>query len=151
MFERIIEIIVYMIAEMKHKKSLFDINVKDLKELGYTNSEISTAFSWIADNAELEPEKLKISTDRPGAFRILHDGEIDLFTKEAYGDLLQYHTLGLVSNEQIEAIIERVVLTSHSRLDRNQLKSLMADILFESAQNSLDSNRFMLRGNETIN
>ena len=45
MQERIVEIILFLVSELKSNKQLNDVDVSLLTENGYTQSEISTAFS----------------------------------------------------------------------------------------------------------
>ena len=53
MKERIVEILIYIMSEMQGNKGITEIDVRDLKEKGYTQSEISAAFSWLYDNMKL--------------------------------------------------------------------------------------------------
>lgn len=147
MFERIIEIIIYVISELKNNKSLSDIDLVKLKKLGYTNSEISAAFNWLADKSGKADFTLP-SEGSSVSFRILHDAERELFTREAWGELVQYQTLGMLDNEQVEAIIEHALIQTLKRIDKATLKIMVAGILFQ--KHSYEGN-YMLNGNETIN
>lgn len=151
MFERIIEIIVYVIGELRHNKNITDVNVSQLKDLGYTNSEISTAFSWIVDRKEQENSIHLQESSNPASFRILHEAEEEIFTQDSWGLLVQYQSLGLLDTEQIEVILERAILSGMLKINSEQLKTIVAEMIFEQSKNSLESNRFMLRGNDTIN
>ena len=108
MYEKIIEIIVYVIQQVKQNKSLNELNVEELQKKGYSNSEISTALSWLIDKSEIT-ERLFPSPDASNneSFRVLHDTEKDLFTKDAWGELISMKELGIISNENIEMLIDR--------------------------------------------
>jgi uncharacterized protein Smg (DUF494 family) len=152
MFERVIEIIVFLISELRTNKSFSDINVQHLKDLGYTTSEISTAFSWIADKFDFQEfnENSPIFESNE-SFRILHPGERDLFTDEAYGQLIQLHSLGIIENEHIEHIIERAIVSANM-LDSRMLKYFVASAIFEiDGMNAGHTARIILTGNDSIN
>jgi len=53
MQERIVEIILFLINEMRSDKKLGDVDVNALTREGYTHSEISTAFSWLFDKIQV--------------------------------------------------------------------------------------------------
>ncbi len=151
MFERIIEIIVFVISELKQNKHISDIDVDELQKLGYTNSEISTAFSWLADRIEFSEQVVAESSIRStDSFRIFHDAEKELFTRDALGELIQFQSLGLLNNDHIESLIERALMSGLMEVDTQTLKTFVAGILFSASANA-DSNRVMLRGNDTIN
>ncbi len=152
MYERIIEIIVYVLAELKNKKKLSDIDTRELEKLGYTNSEISTAFSWLVDRFEFGNhfyEKDFPSTE--DSFRILHQVEQELFTDEAFGELIQYHSLGIINSRHIEAIIERALMLGMYQIDSTQIKSFIAHAIFNINGDFSAPNRYMLSGNDSIN
>lgn len=152
MFERIIEIIVFVISELRQSKDLSEINVKELESRGYTSSEISTAFSWLVDRVEFTEELFhNQSKTNPNSFRILHDTEKDMFTQAALGELIQLHSLGILSNEHIEVLIERAALTGTVRIDSRGLKSYVANSVFNQAMSPLGASRLMLDGKDSIN
>lgn len=151
MFERIIEIIVYVMSELKQNKQLTEIDVNELHQLGYTNSEISTAFSWLVDKIEFEDSEKYEKKSSIASFRILHEAEKELFTKPALGELVQYTALGILTNEHIEQIIERALMSGMTSIDSNNLKSFVAFSVFNAYNNNAGGVRFMLMGGETIN
>ena len=55
MYERIVEIITFVLSELKQNKKLSEIDLNVLQDRGYSSSEISTAFSWLVDKLELIP------------------------------------------------------------------------------------------------
>ena len=152
MYERIIEIIVFVIAELRQNKTIEDINLDELQKRGYTSAEISTAFSWIVDRYELA-EKFIVNEEysNTNSFRILHAAEQELFTQEAWGEMLQYHVLGILRNEHIELLIERAVMLGLQEVDSAQLKQFIATIIFNAQFNQQSGNRYMLKGTDSIN
>lgn len=152
MFERIIEIIVYVISELRQNKNLGDVDIKKLHNLGYTNAEISTAFSWLADRNELGEESVVIETvTNPASFRVLHESELELFTKEAYGEMIQLHALKIITNEHIEMMLERAMMLGGRKLDSESLKLFVASMVFNIPSNLQTGSRIMLNGSDSVN
>jgi uncharacterized protein Smg (DUF494 family) len=152
MAERIMEIIIYVISNLRDSSQFSDANLIELEKLGYTTSEISTAFSWIAEKADA----IKIPGSGPflvetRGFRMLLDIEMELFTDDAYGDLIQYKTLGLINNEQLELLIERTIFSNLPIIDSRLLKSFIYALNFDTSPTSNYAGRIMLEGNDTIN
>ncbi len=151
MFQRIIEIIVYVITELRRNKALADIDVDGLRMKGYTPSEISTALSWIVDRVEFSSDFISFDAKAGrDSFRMLHDAEKELFTKEAWGDMVHYQSLGILNNDHLEAILEKASLTGAGKIDSEKLKTMIAVMIF-NARPDHDTVRLMLLGNETIN
>lgn len=152
MAERIMEIIIYVISSTKGRDNFSDTNLKELEKLGYTKSEISTAFSWIVEKTEA----MKIPGSGPflvetKGFRVLIDIEQDLFTTEAFGDLIQFNTLGLINNEQLELLIDRTIFSHIPIIDRSLLRSFVVALNFDNPPNANFAGRMLLEGNDTIN
>lgn len=152
MAERIMEIIIYVISSLRDTRILSDANIRELENLGYTTSEISTAFSWLAEKVET----VSIPENGPDyfktkGFRILHSMEKDLFTPECYGELIQYSSLGLIDNEQLELLIERALMSGFHIIDSRLLKNYIAALHFDHSDIGKMPGRIMLEGNDTIN
>lgn len=151
MYERIVEIIVFVISELRQNKHINDIDLAELERRGYTSAEISTAFSWLVDRIEFSDKFLFDSSMSSQSFRILHEAEKDLFTPEAWGEIIQLATLGLISNENVEALIDRASMMGMRQLDSYQLKTFVANNVFNAQMQTLPGNRLMLHGSDTIN
>ncbi len=151
MYERIIEIIVYVISELRLNKDINDIDMKELKSRGYTSSEISAAISWLVDQLEFSERFVSNELLRPNAsFRIMHEAERELFTPEALGEIIQFNSLGILNNEHIEILIEKATMIGFPEVDTLQVRSYIANNVFNAHYNSSGS-RFLLQGTDTIN
>jgi uncharacterized protein Smg (DUF494 family) len=151
MYERIVEIITLVIAELRTNKSIADVSITNLESLGYSNSEISTALSWLIDRLEFSDNSFVNHKPDSSSFRILHEIEKDLFTSEAWGQVIQLHALGLLTNEHIEILIERTAMMGFRQVDIHQLRLFVAYAVFNISINNQPTNKLMLQGNETIN
>lgn len=152
MFERIFEIILFVISELKYDSDLTNIDVKKLEKLGYSSSEISTAFSWLVDKMTYEEvnsyDNKKINAN---ALRVFDESEREIFSKEAIGELTQLNTLGLITPTEIEYLIERVLLSGMPSVDKKMLSDMLGSILFSNMEHSSYGSRIILTGNDTIN
>jgi uncharacterized protein Smg (DUF494 family) len=150
MKERIVEILIYIMSEIQENKGLADIDLGELKEKGYTQSEISTAFSWLYDTMHLS-EGVLTRPGRPaqGSRRMLHDLEKSLITTEGQGYLIQLTELGLLDERDVEQVIERAMVSGYEKLTLPELQELVASVLF-SRPGSSGSNRSMLNSRDTI-
>ncbi len=152
MFERIIEIIVYLLSELREKSDMSEIDLTKLKQLGYSNSEISAAFSWIVDRVEFSDELFKGELfPSDVSFRVIQGSEVDLFTKEAWGEMIQLQILGLIDNDQIETMIEKAMVSGNQDIDKGAIHQFVANHLRNPDNHSKFGSRFMLDGSETIN
>ncbi len=153
MQERLIEIIVYLLEEFKQPQN--SDNYKDLsKELiskGYTESEINLAFSWIFNHMQQQQAGLDDEfTYSPTSSRILHDVERLIITAEAYGYLLQMRHLGLLSDFDLELVIERALSLGTSSITIEDVKSIAASLIFGSDSTSSTFDGFFFQGSNTI-
>lgn len=151
MYERIVEIITFVLSELKQNKKISDIDLNELEKKGYSNSEISTAFSWLVDRVEFSNKITSLEIQSEDSFRILHDAERELFTEQAWGELIQMHSIGILNSNQIELIIERALLTGIFKIDSFFLKNMIASFIFNATNSIMPGSRVLLSGNDTIN
>ena len=90
MKERIVEILMYIMGEMQSNKGITDIDLGDLRDKGYTQSEINAAFSWLYDNLRVnEAVVTREANPAKGSRRVLHEFEKQMLTTDAQGELFQ--------------------------------------------------------------
>jgi len=133
MQERILEIIVYLLNELQQDrkgKDKIDLT-RDLLLKGYTDGEVSLAFSWIFNYLKNPPQ------DR-GGMDIEYNDQLEdypefeklVISPDAYGFLLQLIQLGVIKESDIEMFIERAVAFGKDDISVDDLKSIIATILF---------------------
>jgi uncharacterized protein Smg (DUF494 family) len=149
MQERIVEIIVYLVNELNSNKQLSDVDVTSLTRDGYTQTEISTAFSWVFERISAGQALVPPSESRNDSHRILNNAEIMVIDPEAYGYLLQCRQLSLLTNNDIETIIERIMAAGFSRIGLPEVKSFVAGLLFDG-QSSPGASHISLGNNDSI-
>jgi Smg protein len=137
MNERVVEILIYIMQEIRKdtndSKHLRVIS-KDLLKKGYTESEISSAFSWLLTRVRSESEEI-VPIQGPSlkqSFRMLHEIEHSVVSIEAYGYIIQLKELGIISQMDVENILEKAVMLSSSRVKVEDVKSIVASILFSN-------------------
>ena len=151
MQEKIIEIIVYLIHEMRHDKRLGEIDLRILADRGYTDNEISTAFSWLFDKITLG-ENVLVDDERrsPHSHRVLHEVERAVVGTEANGYLIQLRELGLLDDMEVELAIDRIMMAGFSSVSLAEMKSIVASIMFDYDDSNRTGSRLMLNSQDTI-
>ena len=151
MQERIVEIIVYLIHEIRNDKRLGEIDLHILSDRGYTQNEISTAFSWLFDKINLGETIIKESSNPAHrSFRVLHDAERSVISPEAYGYLIQLRELGLLDDFEIELAIDRIMMAGFGRVNVEEIKSIAAPLIFDFDDSNRVGSRLMLNTKDTI-
>ena len=151
---RIIEIIVYLMRQIKEKEqglSQLDKLTGDLKSEGYTDQEINTAFYWLLEKLRLQLSKL-VSSQKgipKKSSRILHNTENILFSRTGYGYLIQLYQLGLIDDEQREQIIQRAMMSGLEEIGELEVKVLAANLLLSSEEGQVDPGRLLLLDEST--
>jgi len=135
MNEKVVEILVYIMKEIRSTDQgmgKLDLLSEELVQKGYTENEISSAFSWLFDRIKDNFDELLANTGPtlPSSFRVLHDVEKMIITPEAYGYLIQLKELGLLDATETEAIIDRALMLGTSRVTLEDMKAIVASSLF---------------------
>jgi uncharacterized protein Smg (DUF494 family) len=152
MHEKIVEILVFLMSELHANHSLSEHTFTSLTNRGYTDTEISAAFSWLSDSTLLRERTSTepvVQASRT-SFRILHDMERLYISPSVYGYLLQLFQLGIVNHDQLEAIIEQVIVAGVQPADMKTVRYAVASVLFGHISSSVATQRFFLNGSETI-
>jgi uncharacterized protein Smg (DUF494 family) len=131
MQERIVEIILYLVSEMRSNKRLSDVDVSSLTRDGYTQSEISSAFSWLFERLTLGKSMTDVTSGASTSHRMLNDIEKMVVESQAYGYLIQCQQLGLLNNIDVETIIERIMMAGFTTIGLPEMKSFVAGYLFD--------------------
>ncbi len=131
MQERIVEIILFLVNELRSNKRLNDVDVSLLTRDGYTQSEISSAFSWLFERISAGKSVTDITSGDGTSHRILNDAEKMVFESQAYGYLIQCQQLGLLNNIDVETIIERIMMAGFTAVGLPEIKSFVAGYLFD--------------------
>ncbi len=134
MGNRVLEIVVFLMSHIKDHQGQLE-NLDDvssyLKSHGFTDNEISSAYSWVLDQIQTDDDFLVAEGQAKHSVRILSDWDRRNFTIEAVGYLLQMRYLGLLHDSQIELILERATLLGSTPVDLEQIKMIVGSMLFK--------------------
>ncbi len=150
MKEKVVEILVYLMNEIQENKTIGEIELADLKDRGYTASEIGTAFSWLHEHFQGSDWQLRrIARPKQGSHRVLHEAEKYVMTTEAQGYLINLRELGLLDDNDVEVVIERTMMTGYEKVSVPELQGIVASVLF-SKSGRTGGHRFTLNSGESI-
>lgn len=147
MQERVVEIILFLVNELRSNKRLNDVDVSSLTRDGYTQSEISSAFSWLFERLSVGKSITDVTSGSSTSHRILNDAEKMVVGLQAYGYLIQCQQLGLLNNVDVETIIERIMMAGFAAVGLPEMKSFVAGYLFDMESSN---GQISLGTNDTI-
>ena len=135
MGSRVLEIVVYLMDHMRENHGALpfmeDIT-GEFKGMGYTDAEVSSAYSWVLDRFESMHETFfEQFPSEHFSNRVLTQYERLQLTSEAYGYLLKLLNLHVIDDQQFESILERAVIFGPRLISLDQIKSLTSAVLFD--------------------
>jgi len=103
---------------------------RDLERVGFAHANVERALDWLADLAlERDRPPLAIGPLATGALRIYSDGELARLSTECRGFLVTLERLGILSPQQREIVIDRMLALDADELDSEQLKWVVLMVL----------------------
>ncbi len=157
MRDRFLEIVVFLISQLKDNQGYID-DIEEvsayLKNQGFADQEISSAYSWILDRLQTNTEFFHESARSSNATRVFSEAERQHFSPDAIGYVLQLSNLGLLKEEQIESVLERGVLVWPAPVSLEQMKILIDSVMFSdsiSGESSRDLQIYVADDNESVN
>ncbi len=136
MNERVVEILIYLMHEIRHNRKNVDQMdgvSKDLIRQGYTENEINAAFSWLFERIKSDTEEIIVNEEAGSdSYRVLSDVEKLIVSPEAFGYTIQLRQLRLIDQTEFEQIIERAMMLGASSIGIEDVKSIVASLFFNS-------------------
>jgi Smg protein len=106
-----------------------DALARDLERAGFTEANVERALDWLADLAgERERPGLAGATHRR-AVRVYAEGELSKLSTECRGLLLALEEVGILSAQQREIVIDRLLALDSEELDAEQVKWVVLMVL----------------------
>jgi|GEM_PF-1166671 len=134
MRNRVFEIVVFLIDYMQGDAARFsDTNDlwATLEAQGYSEDEISSAYSWLLKRFENTPQRYFSSFPAtPSSHRVLTASERGQLTTEAYGFLIKLSNTSVLSDEQFEIIMNRLSAFGPIPVTLDQIKLLASSVVF---------------------
>ncbi len=150
MQDKVIEIIVYILSEIKNLKQINDIDMERLTKIGYTENEINTAFAWLYSKIDRGENIFKGTKASNKSKRFFHEAEKNTLTTDAMGYLMMLMELGLLSDVDEELILDKLFYSSLQKIDLVELKSIIASLILDLDNKSEKLDRLFLQNNDTI-
>ncbi len=138
MQDRILEIVVYLMNQLNDQQgnlgSLDEMSA-DLRSMGFTDNEISSAYNWLLKHFDDYPESFSEGgrTVSNKSIRVLSEAERKVISPEAFGYLLQLRYINLLTTEQLEMILDRCTLFDAEPIDLGDMKVLASAMMFENS------------------
>lgn len=134
MRNRILEIVVLMVDFIQEKKGHLSGSEElssTLRTMGYTDVEISSAYSWLMDRFDDTPEEYFSNFSAVASpNRVLTELERSILTPEAHNYLIRLLNLSLIDQAQFEMILDRATLLAAQPVVLDHMKLLVSSVLF---------------------
>jgi len=141
----ILDLIVKLVHHVQLGKSLNDFDPTEMNNgHRYNSAELSAAYSWVLQYGPELSQRRKRQVPR-----VLHIAERMVFSKEAWGWILELQSLGLIDHNGIERIIERIMMQYHGKVTLSMVKEIVGPFLLD--HDRLNESTTGLKGNESIN
>lgn len=131
MHERIVELLVMLMAQLQTRTHMADLDVSGLSGQGYSQSEISTAVSFLFDRYQGKPNVASAEMAGTRSIRVLHPIERSIIQPDGFGLVIQCYHFGLLTASDVESVIERIMLSGIGTAGVEEVKSAIAALLFE--------------------
>jgi len=105
-----------------------------LKEKGYSSSEIKSAMFWLIDRKNSLNESFEATGGSRSSytFRVLNEIESSIITPPAHGYLIQLLELGLISEIELERVLERATSFGLASVGIREIEAIASVVLLET-------------------
>jgi uncharacterized protein Smg (DUF494 family) len=146
MRSKVLEIVVFLMDNVQDFDSWLtdadDISAT-LQDMGYSESDIGSAYEWLASRLHEQGERQFTGfTQVPAMRRVLSDSEKRIWTHDAHGFMHKLVNSNLVDNEQLETIIDRASLFATRTVTLDRVQMVAASVLFRD----IDELEFIISG-----
>ena len=139
MRNRILEIVVFLMDFMRENhdpQSDSDELAAVLLNMGYSDHEITTAYSWFLDHINGSSEHYYSDfPEKHSSNRILTFGERMKISTEAYGFLMKLISNAIIDDEQLEIILDKVTFLAIEPVTLEQVKIIASSVVFKESDN----------------
>ncbi len=157
--DRIMEILVFLLSEMRAKKTITEIDLKPLSLRGFSQTEISAAFSWLFDKlaVDVAAQEGPLVYSSPvlarmsgASHRVLHEIERSVIEPDAQGYLMQMRELGLLSDFDHEFVIDRIMMAGIPSVTLEDVRDLVTATVFGYDESWRPHSRVMLNASDRV-
>jgi uncharacterized protein Smg (DUF494 family) len=151
MKEKVVELLTLLLSEMGRTLPPKEIDWGDLKNRGYSQSEINAAVTWLSEHTgSVERGSASSTWIHAGSRRVLHEVERTVLSTDAQGELIQLSELGLLDDRDREAVLERAVVSGYENISVGELRELVAAVLFAREGKALGAHPSGLTSEDTV-
>jgi len=143
MNKRLLDIIATIMREIR-ENSFENIDLQFVVELllerGFAEEDVTAAMVWLMHHGETIDRLIKNKSNqvpRP-IWRNLHESEKSAITPEAFSYLFHLRELELLSDDDMETIIERAVNLKSPSLDVEDIQDLIALVVLDFERSASD-------------
>ena len=136
MDKRFLDVLTFVLSEIR-ENSNGDIDLQAvvdiLEDEGFSEDEISSAMSWImghGDQLDRITTKVKNSVPRP-LWRALNEMEEEAISPKAFSYLFHLRELNVLTDDNMERIIDRAVGLRLLHINVEDMKDLVAAVVLE--------------------
>lgn len=145
-----LDVVVMLATEMLFCNTVKEIEVAKIAKQGYTEGEISTGISWLLDKVSLNTGTPVPPVSAPRSIRVFDQVERELLSADSQGYLIQLYQLSLLSHLEFEEILDRVMLCEIPSAALNDVKVIVASVLFGGEDARNNGSRLMLSAGDTV-
>ena len=132
MSDTVLDVLLYLFetySDQEPEVSDQDVLREELLRAGFGEPEVDSALDWLDG---LGPESGTPFAAQPGdrSMRLYNDVELRRLDLECRGYLLYLEQIGILSPEQREIVIERLLALGPGGIDRDQVKWVVLMVLF---------------------
>jgi uncharacterized protein Smg (DUF494 family) len=151
MQERIVEIIVYLLSALQFERNAIEARnfSSELIKLGYLDNEITLAFSWIYNHLK-GTKRTEIEEYPEEELDDILETEELIVSPDAYGYIIHLLHLGVLREAEIETVVERAMAYGKTDIGTDDIKSIVATIIFGSGNVSAFNKYTFFQDNQTI-
>ena len=130
------DILVYLVENYFHNGQLPDAETisKRLSAAGFEDDDISEALSWLSGFDQSSGIGSEATFVHSRGFRVYADEELANLTAEARGFILFLEDSNIISAQQRELIIERVLALAEPGVDLEKIKLIVLMVLWNQQQ-----------------
>ena len=138
MKETVLDVLMYIFDNYVEEDPEFMPDQESLKtqliEVGFSDHQIEKAFSWLEglalQNGKSDPDNFSL---KPSS-RVFSDKELEKLDTECRGFLLFLEQAAILSSNERELVIDRIMALDSDELDLQQLKWVVLMVLFNQPE-----------------
>ena len=132
MKQTVVDVLMYLFENIMGEDTHFsperELVISRLEEMGFPQHEITRAFDWLEDLADIQHEATG-HEQQPGSLRVYSDLEKLILDQESIGFLMYLETAGILTPVTRELILDSVIALD-VELDIEQLKWIVMIVLY---------------------